>query len=412
MSIIQVSRQNLIRCLTTANTLTSPYDTILLKVSNNKLAITTPTLHSWLWQEIDITTKNPGLLPDTQEITRTIPLKPLLSIARSGQTDLLQMDFSSPDATKITAGAKYKLSAQGYDTEHFPQKETKAERLCSIETGKLSRAISKIRFTPDNQRSLSTLWRLKIDPNESKITITYTNGYLMFHIQETAAIHTDSPVEIILDTDCAPAIRHTLQQCQLEQSPKIHIGVAPDKETKQAIIFRSESKLLYSVTANTAFPEVDHYIDRYSADADMQTRLTMDKANLEALIKRVLITEAPHMSIKLDPPDNMVVTARNRDIGDFAFSDHGLSVEGKPITIGLNPHFLLSGAKQIDEGKVTIDFSDSNSPFRIKDKKVLFVAMPMAVTCETEERAYTEQEEDTDYANEDYETSEEYYESV
>lgn len=411
MSIIQVPRQNLIRCLTAANTLKSTYDAVLLKVSNNKLAIATPALNSWLWQEIDLATKNPGLLPDTKEITRTAPLKSLLSIAKTGQTDLLQMDFSSPNATRITAGAKYSLSARGYSAEHFPQKETNAETLCSIETRKLAQAISKVRFAPDNQRAFSTLWRLKIDPEESKITITYTNGYLMFHIQETAEICTDTPVEIILDTDCAPAIRHTLQQCQLEQSPRIDISVAPDKETKQAIVFRSDSKLLYSVTANTAFPDVDHYINRYSADAEIQTRLTMDKADLEAIIKRVLVTEARHMSIKLDPPDTVIIAASNRDIGDLTLQDYSASVKGKPLTIGLNPHFLLYGARQIDAAKVTIGFINQNSPFRIKDANVLFVAMPV-MTNETEEETEKEPEENAEYANEYYELPEEHVEAV
>jgi len=204
MSIIQVPRKKLIRCLTAADLLENMYDAVLFKVSTDKLAITTPALHTWLQQKINIVTKTSGLLPDAEEITRTVPLKSLISVAKTSQTDALDMDLSSPDKIKIVTGTKYSLSTRGYGAEYFlPQEELRIETVCSIEPGKLLRALSRIRFTPDNRRTLSTLWRLKIDPEESKITITYTNGYLMFHIQEAAEIHTDTPFEIVLDTDCA-----------------------------------------------------------------------------------------------------------------------------------------------------------------------------------------------------------------
>lgn len=165
----------------------------------------------------------------------------------------------------------------------------------------------------------------------------------------------------------------------LSEISKILTGGAEDDVniyiTKNHILFEFEQTLVVSRLIEGNYFSVDKMMS-----SDYETKISINKRDLYECIDRSMLfsKEGNKKPIVISVNDEVLRLVVNSPLGSMD-EEIEISKQGKEITIGFNPKFLLDALKVIDEESIDIYFVNAKAPCYIKDENEKFIYLILPV---------------------------------
>lgn len=132
----------------------------------------------------------------------------------------------------------------------------------------------------------------------------------------------------------------------------------------------------------TRLIEGEYYRIDQMLSSDYETKVTINKKELQNCIERasLLIRETDKKPIILDISNNNFELKINTAIGSMN-EEIDITLEGKDITIGFNPKFLLDALRVIDDETVDIYLINAKAPcfIRNQDQSYIYLILPVNI---------------------------------
>lgn len=132
----------------------------------------------------------------------------------------------------------------------------------------------------------------------------------------------------------------------------------------------------------TRLIEGEYYRIDQMLSSDYETKVTINKKELQSCIERasLLIRENDKKPIIISIANNNFELKINTAIGSMN-EEIDITTEGKNITIGFNPKFLLDALRVIDDETVDFYFINAKAPcfIRDKDQSYIYLILPVNI---------------------------------
>ena len=134
----------------------------------------------------------------------------------------------------------------------------------------------------------------------------------------------------------------------------------------------------------TRLIEGEYYIIDQMLSSDYETKVTINKKEFLSCIERasLLIRETDKKPIIIKIGDNNFELSINTAIGSMK-EEIDIELEGKNITIGFNPKFLMDALRVIDDETVDIYLINPKAPCFIRDRDQSYIYLILPVNIHT-----------------------------
>ncbi|MGA1869024.1 MAG: DNA polymerase III subunit beta [bacterium] len=179
----------------------------------------------------------------------------------------------------------------------------------------------------------------------------------------------------------------------LEELPKI-IGSDDDREQEDHsdtpdepklraifsdnhVVFISEKTKIFCRLLENKFPNFKARLNQF-----MDKRIILNKESLRQVVRRVaLISEKDEWLIKMEITGDgrMILDSEGSSIGD-AHDELNIDYNGAPLTLGLNPKFILDFLNIIDTPEIVLELNNQKSPIFLSPNGVedlKYIMMPI-----------------------------------
>ncbi len=166
----------------------------------------------------------------------------------------------------------------------------------------------------------------------------------------------------------------------LNEISKILSGEADDTVniyfTKNHIMFELENTIVLSRLIEGEYYKIDQMLS-----GDYDTKLTVNRRSFMDTIDRstIFIRETDKKPIILDITDNNINLKVVSPLGTIN-EDIPVTKEGKDITIGLNPKFLLDDLRVIEDEEVTMYMTNSKAPCYIRNAEETYIYLVLPIS--------------------------------
>jgi DNA polymerase-3 subunit beta len=145
--------------------------------------------------------------------------------------------------------------------------------------------------------------------------------------------------------------------------------------TDKHVLFEFDDTVVLSRLIEGEYYRIDQMLS-----SDYETKVTINKKELQNCIERasLLIRETDKKPIIIDIKDNNFELKINTAIGSMN-EEIDITTEGKNITIGFNPKFLLDALRVIDDESVDIYFINAKAPCFVRDKEQSYIYLILPV---------------------------------
>ncbi|NLC17910.1 MAG: DNA polymerase III subunit beta [Clostridiales bacterium] len=136
----------------------------------------------------------------------------------------------------------------------------------------------------------------------------------------------------------------------------------------------------------TRLIEGEYYRIDSMLSSDYETKVSINKKEFQSSIERasLLVRETDKSPVIIEIKDNNFELRINTQLGSMN-EEIDISHEGKNITIGFNPRFLLDALRVIDDETVDIYFINAKAPCFIKDKEQSYIYLIVPVSINVQE---------------------------
>lgn len=147
--------------------------------------------------------------------------------------------------------------------------------------------------------------------------------------------------------------------------------------TKNHILFEFDQTMVISRLIEGEYFRIDQMLS-----SDYETKLTINKNEFLSCIDRatLLVRESDKKPIIITITDNKMELKINSAMGSMN-EDIDISKDGKDITIGFNPKFLIDALKVIDDEEIDIYLVNPKAPCFIRDaeEKYNYLILPVNI---------------------------------
>jgi len=304
----------------------------------------------------------------------TVPAHTLYDIVRK-IPDGNEIEFIANDGKTFSIrSGKSKFSLSCLPKEDFPLIEIdKLDCEFSLNPNIFLKLIEKTRFAISNEETRYFLngiyFHKKNINNVDCLSLVATDGHRL------AKIDFPHPKGLI-DLPGVIIPKKTIYElCKLltEITEDVVINVDPNK-----IIFYFDKTVLVSKLIDGNFPDYQRVIPKNNNNIVIAERQKF----CEAVDRVSTITSEKSKAIKFKLLKNLINMNSSDPEAGTASEDIIVQYEGQEIEIGFNSKYILEIINQLQDGKLILEFNDSNSPLIIKESSnndLIYVLMPMRV---------------------------------
>ena len=145
--------------------------------------------------------------------------------------------------------------------------------------------------------------------------------------------------------------------------------------TDKHVLFEFEDTIVLSRLIEGEYYKIDKMLS-----TDYETKVTVNKREMLECIDRstLLLKESDKKPVIIDVQDDYMKFAMNSAIGSMD-EDIDASKEGKDISIGFNPRFLMDALRVIDEDEITMYMINPKAPCFIRDQEETYIYLILPV---------------------------------
>ncbi len=331
---------------------------LLLETQKNKIKIVATDM------EVGVLTSSAAIVKEEGSVT--VPARKFYDIIRELPDGELDIQVSKNHTVQIKSGRSV-FKVMGMDKEDYPQlPEPSLENAIEIEQSVLKEAIQLTSFAVSRDETRYVLNGILLSVKGDVFKCVATDGRRLAYFETKLAAKQKKEAEIIIPNKAAQELSKLLTW---EGSAQIAVF-------QNKAVFCVGGTFLSASLIEGKFPNYEQVVPKGKTTTAQVNRNEF----LQCLRRAALLTSTEAPSVKLDfLKGRVMITARTPNLGE-AKEELESQMEGKEMTIGFNPDYLLDALKNLETENVTVSLSDSDKPGVIGGKEgYLYVIMPMQI---------------------------------
>lgn len=281
-----------------------------------------------------------------------VPFPIIDAIVSKAATQKIDFSTSANNSSVTLKSGKSINKISAFSSKEFPSLPTldsMEEIVISGET--IANAINHTSYACSNDVGKPIYTGSLFEFKSGVLTVVATDGYRIA-IKRVGTENQEVETSVIIPHKAQIEVVRLLSECD---EIKIHIG-------NRHLVFESENiKILTRILEGT-FMDYNSIIPQKSG---IKTTITVDKSIIYGAVDRLSL----YLRDKVKSPtvvkiDNEISISIESTLGKGNETITALeaTIDGEPVTIGLNNLFLINAIKAFDDGKIKIYFSGSEKP--------------------------------------------------
>lgn len=301
-----------------------------------------------------------------EEGTIVIDSRYLIDIVKKIDSDEISIEIIDGTLTHFS-GEKAEFRINGYRPSDYPTidfSEPSTRFTMSYET--LNNVISGTAFAASVKETRPVLTGVNMRSDGTNLTCTATDSFRLARKQLPLA---SEPFSVTVPAKCLNEARAIFTGCE-----EIQVSLSEKK-----IQFRSGTIVLQSTMLEGNYPETDRLIP-----TAFNSTLVISRRQLISAIDRSSFIKTDNMTIirmEINAADDILVSTKSQEIGEYNESLTAVSFEGNPIDISFSGNYLLDALKALSTDNVAIRFTENMKPFVINneggDDSILQLVLPV-----------------------------------
>jgi len=336
---------------------------VLMVAKEGRVSLTTTNLATTIQSSFE------GQVREKGEIC--LPGDKILSIIRELPPGEVNLDTSDTKATISCEKAIFHLL--GLSSDEFPEiSSLEAKQTFSVSSENLREMIQRTVFAASRDETRQNLNGVYLEAGEKELKMVATDGRRLAFIRAPFGVSEQIRAEIIIPITA-------LQQLVriLDQEKEVKIGIS-----QKQIFFQMEPVLLISQLVEAKFPNYRDVIP-----AEYNIAIFTDRDQLYGTVRRVsLLADEKSRLVKFKLQGNILwVSAASPEMGQAREEVTVRTEEKGEIEIGFNSAYLLDALKNLGEGEICLELTDSVNPGLIRpsgNKDYINVVMPVRLEAE------------------------------
>lgn len=367
----QISRDKFYNALTIASraiSSNSPVPAltgILITASDNELLLTASNAVISIQMTLS-NEKDPDLgLSISGEGSIVIESRFLMDIVKKIDSDQIKIEIIDGTLTHFEGNkAEYKINCirpEDYPSIDFSEPSTKFE----INSGTLNEFITQTVFAAAVKETRPVLTGVNFNSDGKEIVCTGTDSYRLS--RRTALIASD-PFMITVPSKTLNEVKNIFAE---DQTVKVALN---DKK----IQFSNDKVMLQSTLLEGDFPDTNRLIPNdFTRTMLINRTVLLDALDRAAFIKTDNIST---MNLQMTGADDISLSNRSQEIGEFHEVLNAVSYEGDPLDISFSGQYMMDALRIFKGENVKISFTGVMKPFIITeedDSSVIELILPV-----------------------------------
>jgi len=332
---------------------------ILLEASKNSLKITATDLDMGISSSIPIATEVEGAI--------TIPAKKFIDIIKELPTSgSITITAKKNNMVTIECG-KIIFKIIGLPKTEFPQPPTfKNKDMIMLPQGFLKNMISMTSFAVSRDETRYVLNGTLLVIKNKTIKLVATDGRRLAVVEKELPKETILHKQVVVPTKAMQELSKLLKE---EGEVKILFD-------ENQILFDLGNTKTISRLIEGEFPNYEQVIPK-----EVKEKITVNKEAFLSAAKRALIlTNQDSMAIKLDITKSRMAVSKNTPYMGEVKEELGVVYNGKDISVGFNPTYIIEVLKNINVKEVGLELADNDKPGVIRlGNEYVYVVLPMQI---------------------------------
>ncbi len=331
---------------------------LLLETKKNKLQIVATDM------EVGVLTSCGAEIKEEGSVTA--PARKFYDIIKELPDGEMEIQVSKNHTVQIKSG-KSVFKVMGMDKEDYPQlPEPSLENAIEIEQSILKEALQLTSFAVSRDETRYVLNGILVSFKADIFRCVATDGRRLAYYEKKIPSKIKKDVEIIIPSKAV----HELSKL-LSWDGTVQISIFQNK-----VVFCVANTFLSATIIEGKFPNYEQVIPKGKGTTAEINRNEL----LQCLRRAALLTSTEAPAVKVDfLKGRVMITARTPNLGEAkeeAVSRH----EGKEMTIGFNPDYLMDVLKNLETDNILFTLSDADKPGVVEGKEgYLYVIMPMQI---------------------------------
>ncbi len=296
----------------------------------------------------------------------TVPAKRFGDIVRELPGDNVNISTKKNNSVVVEIGScQFKI--MGLPREEFPKlPEFQNKEAVNLGQGVLKEMINLTSFAVsfDETRYVLNGTLFKID--KDNITLVATDGKRLAIIERKIEQDINKDVHIVVPVKTIHELTRNLKD---DGGASLILG-------NNQVLFDLGEVVIVSRLIEGEFPDYRQVIPAVS-----ENKMKVEREQFLLAVRRAaLLSTVDYQAVKFELfKDKLVISKSTPDVGE---SREELDIEyrGKEMAIGFNPNYLIDVLKNLVEGKIEMELSDTEKPGVIRADGYIYIVLPMRLS--------------------------------
>ena len=258
----------------------------------------------------------------------------------------------------VTCGSS-RFSLMTIPVAEYPSLPQVPDDSGTVSAGEFQNAVSQVTIATSKDDTLPILTSVRVEIEGEKVTLLATDRYRLA-VRE----FTWNPGRP--DVSAVALLRgRTLSDVSKSLGGDVTIGLSTDSG-KDLISFTSAGRVTTSLLVEGEYPKV-----RWRFPDSVPLHAIVGAAVLREAVRRVSLVAERNTPLRFEVTDGLLTL--HAGTGDDAQASEAVEavLEGEPITVGFNPHYIAEGLAAIENPYVNFSFTQPMKPVIISGQKDL-----------------------------------------
>lgn len=339
---------------------------IKIEAEKNQLRITSSDANLSIVQTLSNELDEKLGLTVIEEGTIIIDSRYLIDIVKKIDSDEIAIEIIDGTLTHFS-GEKAEFRINGYRPSDYPTIDfSEPSTRFVLNYDVLNSVISGTAFAASVKETRPVLTGVNMRGDGNVLNCTATDSFRL--AKKVIPLATD-PFSVTVPAKCLNEVRAIFAG-----AGDIQVSLSEKK-----IQFRSGSIVLQSTMLEGNYPETDRLIPNvFNSVLVINRRLLLSAIDRSSFIKTDNMTV---IRMEINAADDILVSTKSQEIGEYNESLNAVSYEGNPIDISFSGNYLLDALKALSTENVKISFTENMKPFIInnegEDDSILQLVLPV-----------------------------------
>ena len=339
---------------------------IKLEAEKNQLRITSSDANLSIVQVLSNEADEKLGLSVSEEGTIVVDYRYLIDIVKKIDSDEIFIEIIDGTLTHF-AGDKAEFKINGYRPSDYPTIDFSEPSIrFVISSEALNDIISSTSFAASVKETRPVLTGVNMRGENGNLICTATDSYRL--ARKIVPLNCD-PFSVTVPAKCLNEARTIFSGCE-----EIHISLSEKK-----IQFRSGSTVMQATMLEGNYPQTERLIP-----TEFNNTMIISRRSLISAIDRCSFIKTDNMPLirmEINGSDDILVSCKSQEIGEYNESLTAISYEGFPMDISFSGNYLLDALKALSTENVRIRFTENMKPFVINnengDDSILQLVLPV-----------------------------------